>query len=95
MIASPRLRLHQLIADLQSGSLKTELFCSQFEHTYNIELDKQTLTSAEAVAFAALFEEVVWYSPLREERTQIPNYRSEEQIARAVERAVQHLGEER
>jgi hypothetical protein len=59
-----------------------------------MELDKRTLTSLEADAFAALFEQVIWYSPLAEERQQIPNYRSEEEIARAVELAVQRLGDE-
>jgi hypothetical protein len=92
--AAPRLRLHQLIAEFRTGALEAGSFCSQFEHTYNMELDKKTLTSAEAEAFAALFEQVVWYSPFPEERRQIPNYRSEEDIARSVEQAAQRLAEE-
>jgi hypothetical protein len=91
---SPRERLHRLIAEVRAGSLDTEAFCSRFETTYNLELDKTTLSNAEGEAFAALFDQVVWYSPFPDERTQIPNYRSEQDIARAVELAVQRLGEE-
>jgi hypothetical protein len=90
---SPRVRLRRLIAEFRAGTLDVESFCPRFEHTYNMELDKRTLSSAEAEAFAALFEQVIWYSPLPDERQQIPNYRSEEEIARAVELAVQRLGE--
>lgn len=92
MSESPRLRLRRLIAEFRSGVLDVESFCPQFEHTYNMEVDKQTLTPAEADSFAALFEQVIWYSPLPEERKQIPNYRNEEDIARAVEHAAQRLG---
>lgn len=93
MTEPPRERLHRLIAEFRAGSLDTESFCSRFETTYNLELDKQTLTPAEVEAFAELFEQVVWYSPIPDERAQIPNYRSEEDIALAVEHAAQRLGE--
>lgn len=82
------------MSEFRAGLLDTESFCSQFEHTYNMELDKKALTVGEADAFAALFEQVIWYSPILEEQRQIPNYRSEEDIARAVERAAQRLSEE-
>lgn len=94
MTEFPRLRLRRLITEFRAGRLDAESFCSQFENTYNMELDKRTLTPDEAEAFAALFEQVIWYSPLPDDRRQIPNYRSEGDIARAVERAVQRLGEE-
>ena len=88
---SPRERLHQFIAELRAGLLDTRSFCSRFETTYNLELDKQTLTPVEAEAFAELFEQVVWYSPFPDERAQIPNYRSEADIALAVEHAAQRF----
>jgi hypothetical protein len=91
---SPRLRLRRLVAEFRSGKLDAESFCPRFENTYNLELDKRTLSRDEAEAFAALFEQVIWYSPFPDERRQIPNYRSEEDIARAVELAAQRLGEE-
>jgi len=90
---SPRERLHRLIAELRAGSLDTESFCSRFETTYNVDLDKQSLTPVEAEAFAELFEIAVWYSPFPDERARIPNYRNEQDIALAVEHAAQRLGE--
>jgi len=74
--------------------LDAESFCPRFEHTYNMELDKETLPPVEADAFAALFEQVIWYSPLPDEPRQIPNYPSDEDIARAVELAAQRLDED-
>jgi hypothetical protein len=88
---SPRDRLHRLIYEFRAGSLDTESFCARFENTYNLELDKGTLAPAEASTLAELFEQVIWYSPFGQERQQIPNYRSDEDITRAVELAVQHL----
>lgn len=74
--------------------LNVESFCQQFEHTYNMELDKGCLAPVEANAFAALFEQVVWYSPFADEVNRIPNYRGVEDIAKAVELVAQQLGEE-
>jgi hypothetical protein len=91
VIESPRDRLHRLVAEFRAGVLDTESFCARFENTYNLELDKATLPPGEGEAFAALFEQVIWYSPLPDERRRIPNYRSEEEIARAVEQAAQRL----
>lgn len=93
MTESPRERLHRLVVEFRAGSLDAESFCARFETTYNLELDKKTLSSVEAEAFGALFEQVIWYSSIPEESAQIPNYRSEEDIALAVEHAAQRLGE--
>jgi hypothetical protein len=91
---SPGDRLRRLLSEFQAGSLEAESFCAQFEHTYNLELDKSTLSASEAAAFGQLFEQVIWYSPLPDERRNIPNYRSEEDIARAVAIAAGILGSE-
>jgi hypothetical protein len=83
--------LKQLLGDYIAGDLETELFCSRFEHIYNMELDRDSLTPNEAAAFGPLFEEVVWYSPFPEERSSIPNYRSAEDIRKAAEIAARGL----
>jgi hypothetical protein len=93
MSEAPSIRLRRLISEFKAGALETRLFCAQFERTYNLELDKSTLSSAEAAAFGPLFEEVIWFSPFPEERAQYPGYRSEADIARAAEIAAQRLGE--
>ena len=81
---SPRERLYWLLRLLQQGQLGTEEFCQEFEQTYNFELDKEDLSSAEAVAFAALFDKVVWFSPFAEDRGRIPNYLGEAEVRAAV-----------
>lgn len=92
MSESPRARLHRLIREVRSGALDTQSFCARFETTYNLELDRSTLTSAEAEAFAELFEKVVWYSPFPAERERMPHDLGEEDIAHAVERAALRVG---
>ena len=87
-----RLRLRRLIAEFRKGEVDTKTFCAQFEHTYNMELDKRTLSPDEATAFGELFEQVIWYSPFPEERAKIPNYRGESEIRKAADRAAQQIG---
>jgi hypothetical protein len=89
-----RLRLRRLLAEFISGGIDTETFCIQFEHTYNLELDKRTLLAAEAQAFSEVFEQVIWYSPYPEERERIPNYRGETEIREVALRAAAQLGTE-
>lgn len=43
-----------LIGEFQAGNLDAETFCSQFERTYNLELDEQTLSPAETEALRLL-----------------------------------------
>src|SRR5262245_3725371 len=87
----PRQRLRWLLSLAADGELSIKEFCEQFERTYNLELDKRALPATEAKVFGDLFEQVVWYSPFPEERADVPNYRSEEQIKAAVEAAVSTL----
>jgi len=94
MSETPRLRLHRLLREFLAGALGTEAFCAQFEHTYNLDLDKTTLSSREAAAFGQLFEDVVWYSPIPSERAEIPNYRNEADINRAAKAAAASLDEQ-
>jgi hypothetical protein len=89
---SARLRLQELLEHLRRRTIDVEMFCTEFERIYNLELDKDTLTPSEAKVFSALFEHVIWYSPFEEERKQVPNYASEEDIKAAAERAAAELG---
>jgi hypothetical protein len=94
MTETARLRLRRLLAEFQSGGLNTETFCIQFEHTYNMDLDKRTLLPSEAQAFGDLFEQVIWYSPYPEERAKVPNYRGDAEIREAAARAAERIGTE-
>jgi hypothetical protein len=80
-----------LVADVLAGKLRIAEFCSQFEHVYNMELDKRTLLSDEAEAFAELFEQVIWYSPYPDERERIKQYHGDKEIREAVGRAADKL----
>ena len=93
MSEAPKLRLHRLLHQFRARALGTQDFCTQFEHTYNLELDKSTLSSNEAAAFGPLFEEVIWFSPFPEDRAEYPGYRSEADITRAADLAAYLLGE--
>ena len=91
--ATAKRRLHDLIRRLKEKKLSVHAFCGQFEHTYNLELDKSELSKTEARAFQALFDKVVWYSPCEEERGEIPNYLGDEEILRAIQDAERVLNE--
>ena len=95
MTETPRVRLYLIMEAYRSGVLGVDAFCAQFEQTYNLELDKSTLSQKETQTFQKLFEEVVWYSPFPEERAAIPNYRDDVDVKQAVERAAKELQDER
>ena len=76
--------LHKLLSDYLRGSIDTALFCDNFETAFNLDVNRHELTPTEEAVFGQLFDQVVYYSPFPEERAQIPNYTSEEQILRAA-----------
>lgn len=83
--------LNKLLSDYLCGKLDTPLFCSNFEQAFNFDVDRRKLDTAEEAVFERLFDEVVYYSPFPEERANIPNYRSDEQIRRAAHTAAAEL----
>lgn len=89
--SDPRTRLYILMERLREGATTVEEFCSQFEKTYNLDLDKAQLSDTESIAFSALFDKIVWYSPFPEERQKIPNYLDEKDILAAVNEAERTL----
>lgn len=89
---TPRSRLHLLLHLFIQERIDAETFCKRFEHTYNLELNKDDLSDTERFAFSELFNKVVWFSPFPEERARIPNYIGEEEVKAAVNRALSLLG---
>jgi hypothetical protein len=85
-------RLRKLVELLLGESISVKHFCDAFETIYNLELDRSTLTPTEALAFAEIFDRVVWYSPFPEERATIPSYLGEDQIKQTVTKAAVALG---
>jgi hypothetical protein len=90
--ASARQRLYDLLCLLEAASVTVEHFCAAFETIFNLELDKSELSPAEHATFSELFEKVVWYSPLADERARIPHYLGEEEIREAAHKASATLG---
>lgn len=86
--------LHKLLADYLSGRIDTPLFCSNFEQAFNFDVDRGALTPVENRAFQRLFDEVVYFSPFPEERAEVTNYRSDEQILQAARAAEAELAAE-
>lgn len=76
--------LHKLLTDYLANSIDTSLFCGNFETAFNFEVDRSELTPLEEEVFRVLFRKVAYYSPLPQERAQIPSYLSEEQIRQAA-----------
>jgi|tagenome__1003787_1003787.scaffolds.fasta_scaffold20796692_2 hypothetical protein len=83
--------LHKLLSDYLAGRIDTKLFCDNFETAFNFNVDRRELTPVEETVFGRLFGEVVYFSPFPEERAQIPNYRSEDQIRQAAQAAERQL----
>ena len=59
-------------------------FCIRFEHTWNFEFNKEALSEKEYQSLDALFDEVVWFSPVPREQWEYPKYRDEAEIRAAV-----------
>ncbi len=85
-------RLRKLIELVLAAQVSVEHFCDAFETIYNLELDRSTLTSEEAPAFAAIFDRVVWYSPFVEERAKMPHDLGEDEIMETVTKVAATLG---
>lgn len=83
--------LHKLLADYLGGHIDTPLFCSSFEHALNFDVNRGALTRLETAVFEWLFNEVVYFSPFPDERVEIPNYRTEQQIREAASAAQAEL----
>jgi len=87
--------LHKLLSDYLRDTIGTALFCDNFETTFNFDVDRHELTPREKAVFGQLFDQVVYYSPFPDERAQIPNYKSEDDIiqaARDAEALLHHAG---
>lgn len=93
-VAEPaRLRLHRLLAEFRADDMDAGTFSTEFERTYNLELDKGRLSPSEAQAFGELFERVIRYSPFPEERATIPNYLGEKEIRSAADEAARRIAD--
>jgi hypothetical protein len=55
MSDADKLYLLNLLRRFREGTIDTEVFCARFEHTFNLELDQETLSGTECAVLKALF----------------------------------------
>jgi hypothetical protein len=69
---------------IQRQEISVGDFCVRFEHMWNFEFNKEALSEKEYQSLDALFDEVVWFSPVPREQWEYPKYRDEAEIRAAV-----------
>jgi hypothetical protein len=84
---------HKLLSDYLTDRIGTPLFCSNFEHAWNFDVELRDLTATEHRIFSRLFDEVVWFSPEPPAKWEYPGYRTAEQIRAAALKAAAELQE--
>jgi hypothetical protein len=90
--ANGRNKLIDLLSRRLGEELSYQDFCSEYEHTFNFDLEKESVTAGEFKILQALFDRIVWYSPFPDERSRIPNYIGEHEVEQAVALARRELG---
>lgn len=78
-----RKNLEKIMRAKPGEELSHEEFRLAVEEFYNFGLQPGDLSEPELQALKALFDVVVWYSPLPSERQSIAHYRDEEDVERA------------
>jgi hypothetical protein len=89
---TPKGRLLTYLDLFVRGEIEAQSFAGNFEQVYNLELNKADLGPVEAKVFAGLFEKVAWFSPLEEERRNIPNYVGPSELLAEAQKARLMLG---
>ncbi len=82
---------YELLALLLDQSITVESFCSRFERVFNLEIDKNALSTLELAELTKLFNDVVYDSPFSEGRAKYPGFLDEAAIQSAAERAWEML----
>lgn len=84
---------HKLLSDYLTDKIDTPLFCSNFEHAWNFNVELRALTASECRIFSWLFDEVAWFSPDPPETWGYPGFRTAKQIKAAAVKAAADLDE--
>ncbi len=86
-------RLYRILQKAESNEVSVIQFCEDYERIYNLELEKKNLSRKENVAFKALFDKVVWFSPYPEDRKNISSYLDENEIMLAIKDTLRILND--
>ena len=82
-----------LVRQLLKGEIEVVEFCDAFENWWNFLVEKSDVNAALHDAYDQLFNIVVWYSPFPEEKEQIINYKSEEEVMEAARKFIRTVDE--
>lgn len=86
-MSSSRRGLEKLMQARPGKAFNHDQFRVAFEDFYNFRLKPEEFSEEELQALRDLFNVVVWYSPLPDERQKISHYRDDEDVERAWEKA--------
>lgn len=85
------MRLRALIEHVVQTKSHVGKFCEQFERIFNNESDPSDFTDSERIIYAGLFDVVSWFSPYVEDRAEVPNYKDEDAVIEAAQKALSEL----
>jgi len=70
---SDKRRLYWLINQYLSGRIDERIFCDEFYYSYDLEVNNNTLTDIEEVAFSELSTVAGRFSEFEEDHLSLPN----------------------
>lgn len=88
---TPRERLIWLMALLLGKSMSVDDFCAEYERTWNFQLNEERLSQSESELLKRVFDTVVWYTPVAEDRKNYPGFKSESDVFTVVAEVQQQL----
>lgn len=84
MNSHPAEPIVHLLRAHRAGEIELSDFCAAYETCFNFDLDRTALSSREGSAAQKLFDQIVRYSPLEDERRQITHYIGPDEVEAAI-----------
>ena len=88
---TPRERLVWLMNLLLGKRMSIDDFCAEYERTWNFQLNEESLSQSESELLKRVFDTVVWYTPVAEDRKNYPGFQSESDVFTVVTEVQQQL----
>lgn len=88
-------RLYQLMDLFLKEQITTPVFCDEFYYSYDLEIDIETLSKEEQLAFSELSQVLSRFSQFKEDHEKYPNsYFTEVEIREKIIETIQILHEQ-
>jgi len=92
---APLQKIIQLLKNFQEHQISVQVFCTNYEETWNFGVTRENVPSDDYSILSALFDEIVLYSPFPKSQWDYPKYRTEDEIYQAVATASKGLAKVR